>query len=113
EARLTRSTDGLLGRPREPADVPSRARGEVEDPVEHDPAAFARAVRVASRGNVVRRIDEPQVRRPSNAVKPVVAEGDIAVRYGDGQRCAALRPRIATDLEDVGVVGRELEVDRD
>ena len=59
------------------------------------------------------RLAEGDVDQPLLLVEPVVPEGQVSIRDGDGQEPAADRTGKAADLEDVGAVRPQLQVDLD
>ena len=103
-----------LGRPREPAQLARLARAQLPVPREPHPARVGGARDVGvDRHGLVARLAEQQVRPAPHVVEAVVAEGHAVRPHGDREMAAARGPDPAADLEDVGGIGGQLQVELD
>ncbi len=104
-----------LRHPRGPAQLAVLAGLQLHAPAEADGrtrvgAVERRRIDALDDGRWLRELEMRQSLAP---VQTVVPERDAPVGHGDRQQPAATLARVAPDLEDVGAVGAELELDRD
>ena len=106
---------GLADRgPHRPGQPAALARAERPCPAQPQPGPRVRPVVARpDRLHVRRRLTEPDVRRATAAVEPVVAERDGAGDRSGREQGPARGPALPADLEDVGAVDPELELDID
>ncbi len=104
-----------LRRPDRPAHLVNLAGPERQRPAQAERGTRVPAIGrdLGHRLHGTRRLRELDVGQVLDAVHAVVAERDPAVRDGDRQEPAARGPRKAADLEDIGAVHAQLELERD